>query len=267
MGSYLEEEEFLSNMEEKIFFIVRNTLIDQGCVFFGAFANRMYLKDLKKIKKKKIPKIPDFDVLSEDPKAAARILKERLEDSGIKRVTIKEKKGVGEIIAPHYEITVGPESVVFIYEPFPCHSYNIINIKGRNIRIATLDTMLSFYLAFIYANRPYYNENRILCMSQFLFKVQQKNRLRQNGILRRFSMECYGKQGTLETMRQEKAEKFKELKKKKGTKDYEWYFLRYIPSEEDKDFDPDELSNKKPKKKSKKKTRKKPKKKTRKKPE
>ena len=264
--SYLEEEEFLSNMEEKIFFIVRNTLIDQGCVFFGAFANRMYLKDLKKIKKKKIPKIPDFDVLSEDPKAAARILKERLEDSGIKRVTIKEKKGVGEIIAPHYEITVGPESVVFIYEPLACHSYNIINIKGRNIRIATLDTMLSFYLAFIYANRPYYNENRILCMSQFLFKVQQKNRLRQNGILRRFSMECYGKQGTLETMRQEKAEKFKELKKKKGTKDYEWYFLRYIPSEEDKDFDPDELSNKKPKKKSKKKTRKKPKKKTRKKP-
>ena len=259
--TYLEEEEFLSNIEEKIFFIVRNTLIDQGCVFFGAFANRMYLKDLKKLKKQKIPKIPDFDVLSEEPQTAARILKERLEASGIKKVSVKEKKGVGEIIAPHYEVAVGPESVVFIYEPLGCHSYNVINLKGRNIRIATLDTMLSFYLAFIYANRPYYNENRILCMSQFLFKVQQKNRLRQNGILRRFSMECYGKQATLESMRQEKAEKFKELKNKKGTKDYEWYFLRYIPAEEDEDFDPDQKQKKKRKKK-KKKTRKRRKKKT-----
>ena len=261
--TYLEEEEFLTSMEEKIFFIVRNTLIDQGCVFFGAFANRMYLKDLKKLKKQKIPKIPDFDVLSEEPQTAARILKERLEDSGIKKVSVKEKKGVGEIIAPHYEVAVGPESVVFIYEPLACHSYNVINLKGRNFRIATLDTMLSFYLAFIYANRPYYNENRILCMSQFLFKVQQKNRLRQNGILRRFSMECYGKQATLESMRQEKAEKFKELKKKRGSKDYDWYFLRYIPAEEDKDFEPDEKEKKKKlKKKKKKKTRKRRKKKT-----
>lgn len=268
--TYLEEEEFLSNIEEKIFFIVRNTLIDQGCIFFGAFANRLYLKDLKKFKKNKIPKIPDFDVLSEDPQASARILKERLEDAGVKKVSIKEKKGVGEIIAPHYEIAVGPESVVFIYEPLACHSYNVINLKGRNIRIATLDTMLSFYLAFIYANRPYYNENRILCMSQFLFKVQQKNRLRQKGILRRFSMECYGKQATLESMRQEKTEKFKELKNKKGTKDYEWYFLRYVPAEEDKDYNPDDekkKNKKKKKKKTKKKTKKqnKPKKKTKKK--
>ena len=47
------------------------------------------------------------------------------------------------------------------------------------MRVATLDTMLSFYLAFVYVNRPYYDPNRILCMSQFLFKVQEKNRLKQ----------------------------------------------------------------------------------------
>ena len=34
------------------------------------------------------------------------------------------------------------------------------------------------YLAFIYANKPYYDEGRILCMSQYLFDVQ-KNRLEQ----------------------------------------------------------------------------------------
>ena len=99
----------------------------------------------------------------------------------------------------------------------------------RNIRIATIDTMLSFYLAFLYANRPYYNPQRILCMSQFLFQVQKYNRLKQRGILRRFSINCYGKQATLESMRQEKAKKYKQLKNKRNSKEYEYYFLNYKP--------------------------------------
>ena len=91
--------------------------------------------------------------------------------------------------------------------------------------------MLSLYLAFIYSNKPYYNVNRILCMSQYLFKVQQKNRLKQKGLLRRFSIDCYGEQDTKEKMRAEKLHKYKELKNKRKTKEYEWWFLRYIPSQ------------------------------------
>ena len=36
---------------------------------------------------------------------------------------------------------------------------------------------------------------------------------------------------TLEIMRAEKAEMYQLLRKKKGTKQYEWWFLRYIPEE------------------------------------
>ena len=50
-GNIDEEEEYLQTIEEKIFNNVRNTLINQGCVFFGSYANRMYLKNLKKLKK------------------------------------------------------------------------------------------------------------------------------------------------------------------------------------------------------------------------
>jgi len=230
---YIEEEKILENIEERIFTVTRDTLIGQGCVFFGAFANRLYLKNLNYLKLKQIPKIPDFDVLSEEPETAARILKERLEDYDVKNITITKQKGVGEIIAPHYEVSVGPESIVFIYKPIACHSYNELNIKNQKLRIATLDTMLSFYLAFIFVDRPYYNTNRILCMSQFLFKIQQKNRLRQTGLLRRFSPDCYGVQSTLEKMREEKADMYRKLKNKKsrGTTEWNWYFLRYIPSE------------------------------------
>ena len=92
----------------------------------------------------------------------------------LKILKSKKHNGIGETLPAHYEVSIGPESFVFIYEPVACHSYNTVTIDNRKIRIATLDTMLSLYLAFIYTNRPYYQVNRILCMSQYLFKVQQK---------------------------------------------------------------------------------------------
>jgi hypothetical protein len=91
--------------------------------------------------------------------------------------------------------------------------------------------MLSFYLAFLYANKPYYNEflDRILCMSKFLFDVQQKNRLQQKGLLKRFSITCYGHQESVEEIRAHKAEKYKELKQKNDKKEFKKWFLNYKP--------------------------------------
>jgi hypothetical protein len=91
--------------------------------------------------------------------------------------------------------------------------------------------MLSFYFAFYYSDRDYYDENRILCMAQYLFDVQQRNRLQQKGLLKRFSINCYGKQETLEEMRNIKAIKYKELKSKRNSLEYESWFLRYVPFE------------------------------------
>ena len=99
------------------------------------------------------------------------------------------------------------------------------------IKIATIDTMLSFYLAFLYSNRPYYDTERILCMSQFLFTVQQKNRLQQKGLLKRFSINCYGHQETLDAIREHKSKKFEELKTKRNSQEFESWFLNYKPGE------------------------------------
>jgi hypothetical protein len=68
-------------------------------------------------------------------------------------------------------------------------------------------------------------------MSNYLFEVQEKNRLAQKGLLKRFSINCMGHQETVEEMRAEKAEKFTELKGKKNDPDYEEWFLRYRPAE------------------------------------
>jgi hypothetical protein len=69
-------------------------------------------------------------------------------------------------------------------------------------------------------------------MSKYLFEVQEKNRLQQKGLLKRFSISCAGHQETVEEMRAEKTEKFAELKDKKKTPEYEEWFLRYRPLDE-----------------------------------
>ena len=213
-----------------IYTIVRNSITDQGLVFFGGYASSIYNRTLPKKNQKQFPiSVPDFDALSYDPETSAIIIKERLNDAGFINSKVYKRPGFGEIIAPHYEIEVNDETVAFIYKPLACNSFNSIKIGGRNVKIATIDTMLSFFLAFLYANRSYYDHERILCMAQYLFSVQAKNRLQQKGVLKRFSLDCYGKQQTLEDIRAEKSNAFERLRGKRGTKEYDQHFLRYTP--------------------------------------
>ena len=238
-----------SNVEEseKIYFTIRDAFIDEEVVFFGGYASTFYSEYMPAEQKRLIKKIPDFDVLSEDPAATAAFVKERLEKAGISlKVSIVHHKEIGELIPESIEILVGKETVAFIYKPIACHNYNVVEIdngpegaegkeeKGTDqgkdkVRIATIDTMLSFYLAFLYADVNYYYKDRILCMAKFLFEVEEKNRLAQKGVLKRFSIDCYGKQPTLESMRMEKSEMFEKLKDKKGTEEHDRWFLKYSP--------------------------------------
>ena len=222
---------------EKIYFTVRDALIDEEVVFFGGYASSLYSEYMPAKEKKLIQSIPDFDVLAEDIDGTAAFVKERLGQAGInQKMTIVKHAAIGELIPESREIMIGLETVAFLYKPIACHNYNVIAVgeakgkgRGQNIRVATIDTMLSFYLAFLYADVDYYYKDRILCMAKFLFDVEQANRLEQKGVLKRFSIDCYGKQPTLESMRMEKSEMFEKLKNKKGTEEYERWFLKYSP--------------------------------------
>lgn len=230
--------EFQHEMENKteedhIYDNVRNTLINQGVVFFGGYAISLYSQYMPKNLRHKLERYADFDVLATDPQTTAEIVKERLGDINIKNAKIIRHANIGDVVPEHYEVRVGNDTVAFIYKPIACHSYNNLSIGGQTVKIATVDTMLSFYLAFVYADRPYYNLflDRILCMSKYLFDVQQKNRLEQKGLLRRFSITCYGHQESVEEMRAHKAEKYKELKERGDPAALEELFLNYKPSD------------------------------------
>ena len=214
--------------DEPIFKLLKNTLIDDGVVFFGGYASYLYSKYMPKYIRKLFSKTPDFDVLSNDiVKTKNKVLKSLEEYDNVHAILHKK---VGEIIPKHYEILIGKDTVVFIYQTIGCHSYNKISIDKKLVKVATIDTMLSLYLAFTYSNRSYYDSDRIMCMSNFLYEVQQHNRLKQKGLLKRFSLDCEGTQPTLESIRSEKNKKFYELDKK--SKEYERWFLKYTPGKQ-----------------------------------
>jgi hypothetical protein len=218
------------DLSESIFFSIRDILIDQEVVFFGGYAIRLYSRYMSKDEERLVKNIPDFDVLSENPELCATRVISHLEQEKVPNVSMIKHDAMGELLPEHIEIRTGDDTIVFIYKPVACHNYNKIPFHGKEIRIATIETILSFYLAFIYTNQPYFNKERLLCMSKFLFEVEQKNRLEQKGLLKRFSVNCYGEQPTIEKIRGLKAEKFKELKNDKLNPEHERWFLKYNPA-------------------------------------
>lgn len=216
---------------ERIYYILRDSFIEQGVVFFGGYASSLYSKYMGKPQRDFIKKIPDFDILAEDIDRTSLIIQERLFANGFTNIHSIEHESIDDVIPRHIEIKIGKETIAFLFTPVACHNYNTIRIQDKEINIATIDTMLSFYLAFIYADKPYFETDRILCMAQYLFDVEQKNRLEQKGLLKRFSISCYGKQPTLETMRAEKADKFRELADKRNSKEWNEWFFKYSPNQ------------------------------------
>ena len=216
-----------------IFNIIKNTIINEKGVFFGGFALKAYSKYYKSRDKKNITNFPLFYILSEDPKKLSNNIKKSLNINNIKNISIKEFGAIGEIIPRYFTISISNNIVVSVYETIACHSYNNITINNEKIKIASIETMFSLYLAFLFNNNPdeNYDPKNILCIADYLFKIQANNRLKKSGILKRFPSDCYGYQNTLEDIRGYKSVKYKELKQHKHTNEYKKHFLRYYPLE------------------------------------
>jgi hypothetical protein len=218
------------DVQELIYYTVRDTLINRNVVFFGGFAMRLFLREYDDFEIKEFKKISDFDVISPNAESIATILKERLEHNKVKNVQIKEEKPVGELLNTSYEVLVDNDIVARIFLPTGCHNYNKIKYKSKEIKVATVDTMLNYYLAFMYSTMTKQEQYKILCMSEFLTNIVKKNRSNNEGMLKRFSLNCIGTQKSLALIRKERSEIYDKLKNDKNSKMYQKYFLKYYPS-------------------------------------
>lgn len=230
------DNKYLESRKHDLVKILRNTFVRQSAVFFGGFASGVYSEHMPvRVQKRLSDPQPDFNVLVENTEKCADEVVTELTKKGFRDVTSVAHEGVGEIIPKHWEICVGEtDAVAVLFEPIACHSYNAVKIGPSNqiVNIATIDTMLSFYLAFMYGSPDELNERRIPCLSKFLHEVEQRNRIKDTGELKRFSTKCIGHQQSLVEMRAEKARKFSELEK--DTKEWDEWFLSYQPGQQNK---------------------------------
>ena len=200
---------------------IKNYLIKEKVIFFGGFADKLYTKYSKK---KSVYNQYILDVLSHNAKLCSDNLKKNNSN-----INILKKEGIGELIPQHYVIKINDKIYVNIYQSQACYTYNKIKVGKNIVNIATIFTILSFYLIFIFTNNEMYDINRTLCTAHMLQNIFLKNRLKNSGLLKVFTIQCLGEQETFEDILQEKKDKFKELKK--DSKDYEKWFLKYTPKE------------------------------------
>jgi hypothetical protein len=230
-----ENENENENIERKLYDIVKNSLIKNKSVFIGEFAATLYGKYMSKEHKEQLIKNKEgfyIETISDDPLADTKVVKTELKENGYDHIKIVEREPIGHIIDVHYEITVNDVPVCLIYKSEGCYNYNKIKREKKEIRVATIDTMMTFLLAAMYTGRPYYNNDKLLCIAQFIFIIQMKNRLVNKGLLKRFSLDCVGYEETLQERRQEKSKKYRLLKKDRTSKEFNELFFKYNPNEE-----------------------------------
>ena len=217
--------------EKLIYEEVKNGFIQQGVIFFGSYAFNLYSQYMPHYLKNINKKTLDFDVISTNPLKTVQHVKYVLKGLNILDVNYKVHEEIGEIVPKHYELKIGKETVAFIYEAKACYSYNTIYLKKENkkVKVASIDTIIYFYLSFLFSDRMYFDKARLVCLAQFLFMLQQKHRLKQVGLLKRFTTTCYGEQETLESIREKKTDAYEKLSNNKSSKEYEKWFLKYAP--------------------------------------
>ena len=209
-----------NKVDSKYYEIIKNHLIDDKVIFFGGLAQKLY----GKYTKNKSVNYNIFDVISIDSKVCAENFKNK---NSKLNITIESKDKIGELIPEHSIIKIDDVVYANIYESQACYTYNKIKIGKKTVNIGTIFTILSFYLIFLFTNDKDYDKNRITCTSHMLQNIYLRNRTKNSGLLKVFTVQCLGNQVSFEDILLEKREKFKELKK--SDKEYEKWFLRYVP--------------------------------------
>lgn len=210
---------------------LRTFLAEQAVVFAGTYAVDEINHALRRTNMGPVtPPLP-FVVISTEAKQVALDVKRYLASLRLKPGMIEHPE-VGEVVSKHYSIGVDQHPLVVVFEATQCHAYNVIEIRDQRFRIATIDTMLTLYLAFIFVKTDLFPHEVIVCLCNDLSRLAQDCGPHARGPLARFDRLCYGTQSTLADIRREKDRQYRRLKGKKDAKsrkEWTYYFMSYEP--------------------------------------
>jgi hypothetical protein len=130
-----------------------------------------------------------------------------------------------EILPGHIDVFDDDGNVMLrIHETAACHSYHEM---ANGIRVASIPTMLQFFLAYTYSGLDEDEITHLLCVSQRLVDLASHKEKRRYALLTPTA--CLGKQETLVDMKRHKAQLYTELSKNKSSVDFLKFFFTYNP--------------------------------------
>jgi len=230
--NYTRKEIIEKNKYKHISNSIFHILSNYDVVFIGLKAIMMISKQSTK-NIEFLSNASSYDILCYNPMKILKDVKVELEKKfGLKNIKIEKKHNIGEILPNHYFLLIDNTILIFAYQENACYSYNTVKINKKTYKIGTIDTVLYFYYAFLYVNKPYYDKKRLLCLANLLFEIQKEDILKQTGLLKRFVPTCYGNEKTLEDAKKEKYEKKQELLKNEDKEELRKMFFKYDPKNE-----------------------------------
>jgi hypothetical protein len=226
-----ESHQATTNKGKKQMQLIFDILHSYNVVFFGSFAFEQYAKYMSRTQAKILRSMTGFvfDVISNRANQMSEQIVKKFVNA--KRI---HHEAIGDLIPECFEVQINEVPICFIYQSIACHSYNILTIQHKKVKLASIFTILSFYLAFLYVDKEIYYKlsEKMLCVADFLYQLQQKHLSSQKGILKAYSITCYGHQPSQQDMRKEKAKMRKKIKP--GSPHYEDWFLNYRPAKQQK---------------------------------
>ena len=207
----------LNESLNQILNVVKDFIIFKKLVIFGTYGFSQFVPQ-KNIEFSKLDKkMSFFDVLSLKAHDSIQELSTILKNIGFhldsKKQNIKSIKLFGsraitkrsglssnEFFGTHFSLSYKNNLIINIFQTEACYSF----FTHNNMRIATIDTMLSFFYAFKFTTRDYINVDKVQFMIEHLFQLQKNNKLSKNIKFQRFGFECYGNQKTLIDLKKEK---------------------------------------------------------------
>jgi hypothetical protein len=129
-------------------------------------------------------------------------------------LTFKKYTAEAEFFPLIYIGYAGASPAVAIIQETACHAYNTLHLRdGRALRIASLDTLITLYLSFLFRTSL---QNLFLrpigCMVEQMIQLQTLYRARPNAPFPFISIECSGHQKTFASLLREKVGRIRKLK-------------------------------------------------------
>ena len=118
-------------------------------------------------------------------------------------ITIKSLTSKGVDLLPSMKVICqGKECLVFIIDQTACHSYfNVPVNEGGNLRIASMDTLITLYFSLGLLDTNYFDMGSMECLANELVEISIKARERPNDFAFPFiSLTCVGHQTTLPSL-------------------------------------------------------------------